>query len=126
LSQNIFFKKVFIVIIKNLHQSNAGIGSKLNTHKFIEIIAAIINKNIIPALNEFATKSTIQIGHFIFFTASSLSVSVFGLNIFCHKIQIHLKVNKLWLYVSKDQYFIESINQYLYSKSLFTEIFEDK
>jgi len=86
---------VFTVRSKNLHQSKAGIGNKLNTQRLIEIIADKINKNIIPALKEFATKSTIQIGHFIFLTASSLSVSVFGLNIFCHKIPIHLKVNKV-------------------------------
>jgi hypothetical protein len=28
----------------NLHQSRAGIGNKLNIHKFIEIIAQIIKK----------------------------------------------------------------------------------
>jgi hypothetical protein len=40
---------VFIVNKKNLPQSRAGIGSKLNIHKFIEIIAVIIDKNTIHA-----------------------------------------------------------------------------
>ena len=39
--QNIFWINQFIAISKNLHQSKAGIGNKLKTHKFILIIAQI-------------------------------------------------------------------------------------
>jgi hypothetical protein len=49
LFQNIFFKIVFIVNKKNLHQSRAGIGRRLKIHKLIEIIAVIIDKNTIHA-----------------------------------------------------------------------------
>jgi hypothetical protein len=54
-----------IVININLQPSKAGIGSKLKTHKFILIIAAIINKNFTHADNELVMKSTIQIGQLI-------------------------------------------------------------
>jgi hypothetical protein len=63
--QNIFLINQLIVIKINLPPSNAGIGSKLNTHKFILIIAVIINKNLTQAESEFVIKSTIQIGQLI-------------------------------------------------------------
>jgi hypothetical protein len=59
----IFFIIEFIVINKNLHQSKAGIGNKLNTHKFIEIIAHIIRMKIIQFEIDLVIKSTTQIGH---------------------------------------------------------------
>jgi hypothetical protein len=64
--QNIFENSELIEISKNLHQSRAGIGNKLKTQRFIDIIAHIIIINITQDFNEFATKSTIHIGPFIF------------------------------------------------------------
>jgi hypothetical protein len=61
------------VIKINLPPSSAGIGSKLNTHKFILITAAMINKNFTQADNEFVIKSTIPIGPLTCFIASDLS-----------------------------------------------------
>ncbi|MDR0771957.1 MAG: hypothetical protein LBF15_02685 [Candidatus Peribacteria bacterium] len=63
----------FIKMNKNLHQSRAGIGSKLNTHKLMEIIAQNIAKNIIQALRELVMKSTIPIGQLTDCIASCLS-----------------------------------------------------
>ena len=80
---------------KNLHQSSAGIGNKLNTHKFIEIIAHIITININQALSESFIKSTIHIGQLRDSIASFLSTGVSGLNIFLTKIHIHLNVNNI-------------------------------
>jgi len=59
---NIFLIIELIVMNKNLHQSKAGIGSKLKTHKFIDIIAQTIKIKIIPFQIDFVIKSTIQIG----------------------------------------------------------------
>jgi len=84
-----------IEINKNLHQSRAGIGRRLNTQRLIEIIAQIITIKTIPALSEFATKSTIPIGHFMFCTASILSSGVSGFTSFFTNIQIALKVSRL-------------------------------
>jgi hypothetical protein len=98
--QNIFFINQFTVIKRNLHPSRAGIGNKLNTHKFIEIIAQIINKNTIQASRELLIKSTIHIGQLTCAIASSLSFGVSGLNIFLINIHIHLNVKSVWLYVS--------------------------
>ena len=84
----------------NLPQSRAGIGSKLNTHKFILITAVIINKNFTHADKEFVIKSTIPIGPLTCLIASVLSWGVAGLNIFFTNIQIHLNVRRDWLYVS--------------------------
>jgi hypothetical protein len=84
-----------MVININLHQSNAGIGNKLKTHKFIDITAHIINIKIIQALIELLIKSTIHIGQLTCLIASSLSLGVSGLNIFFTNIHIHLNVNKV-------------------------------
>ena len=91
--QNIFLINQFTVINKNLHQSRAGIGSRLNTHKLIDIIAQITSKNINHASIELVIKSTIHIGHFTCSNASCLSTGVSGLNIFLTKIPNHLNVN---------------------------------
>jgi hypothetical protein len=98
----------------NLHQSRAGIGSKLNTHKLRLIIADNIIMNTIQADMEFEIKSTNHIGQLTCEIASCLSVSVFGLNIFHHNIHKAFRVSILWLYVSITPYFIDSRNQYLY------------
>jgi hypothetical protein len=71
--QNSFLMNQLIVININLPPSRAGIGSKLNTHKFILITAAMINKNLIPADREFVIKSTIPIGQLTCCIASVLS-----------------------------------------------------
>ena len=107
----------------NLHQSSAGIGKRLNTQRLIEIIAQITTKNIIQPSKEWLMKSTIQMGQLTCSKASVLSFGVSGLNIFLINIHNHLNVNNVWLYVSKLQYLIESIIQYLYSNSLFNFIF---
>jgi hypothetical protein len=60
--QKIFFQILFKTINKNLHQSRAGIGNKLKTHKFIEIIAQIITKNTNQAESVLEMKFTTQIG----------------------------------------------------------------
>jgi hypothetical protein len=52
----------FIVINRNLQPSKAGIGNKLKTHKFIDIIAHITTKNNIHHSRELLIKSTIHIG----------------------------------------------------------------
>jgi len=89
----ILFNNVFIVSIKNLHQSRAGIGNKFNIHKLTEIIAVIILKNIIHAQILLLIKSTIQIGQLICSNASFLSSVFFGLNIFFQIIPNHFIVN---------------------------------
>lgn len=121
----IFLINVFIVKNKNLHQSSAGIGRRLNTHKLIEIRAPIIIIMVIHWSNKRTTTSIIPIGHFIFFTAWVLSSGVFGLMIFCINIQSHFNVRRLWVYVSIVQYLRESSNQYLYSKFVLNVIFSD-
>ena len=98
----VFFHKIsfvieFIIIIKNLHQSKAGIGNKLNIHKLIEMIAQIININIIHSEIEDEIKSTIQIGQLTCCKASSLSLGVSGTKIFQRSSFSHLKVNIDWL-----------------------------
>jgi hypothetical protein len=123
-----FFPKTFsivefIKINRNLHQSRAGIGSKLNTHKLIEIIAQNMAKNIIQALRELVIKSTIPIGQLTACIASCLSFGVWGLNIFFKIYQIHLNVSNISFFVSIKAYFAESKGQYLYLKSLFISIF---
>ncbi len=52
----------FIIINTNLHQSKAGIGNKLNTHKFMLIIAQITSIKDIQYQIVLLIKSTIQIG----------------------------------------------------------------
>jgi hypothetical protein len=64
--QSILENSELIEINKNLHQSRAGIGNRLNTQRLIEIIAHIITINITQDFSELATKSTIHIGPFIF------------------------------------------------------------
>jgi len=54
--QNNFISNQFIVIKTNLHQSKAGIGSKLKTQRFIDIIAVIISKNEKPFIRELLIK----------------------------------------------------------------------
>jgi hypothetical protein len=85
---------VLILIKRNLHQSSAGIGSKLNTQRFIDIIAAMIKINATHASRELATRWTIQIGHFILDTASVLSSGVLGENIFCISVARTFSVSK--------------------------------
>ncbi|MDR1987816.1 MAG: hypothetical protein LBQ24_03510 [Candidatus Peribacteria bacterium] len=80
--QNIFSIIEFVSINKNLHQSSAGIGKRLNTHKLIDIIAQNIIRNINQACRELLIKSTIQIGQLTDSNASFLSSGVSGLNIF--------------------------------------------
>ncbi|MBT3729604.1 hypothetical protein HOF65_06370 [bacterium] len=92
--QNAFFINQFIVIKRNLQPSSAGIGSRLNTHKLIDIIAHITNKNTNPACIELVIKSTIQIGHLTCSKASCLSTGVSGLNIFLTIIHNHLNVRR--------------------------------
>ena len=84
--QRIFFINQFIIININLHQSSAGMGSKLKTHRFILIIAHNIIKKINHPAIEFVIKSTIQIGQLTCLIASLLSSFVLGLNIFLIKI----------------------------------------
>ncbi|MDP2396199.1 MAG: hypothetical protein Q8S84_05770 [bacterium] len=78
----------------NLHQSNAGIGNRLKTQRFIDIIAHNINRKVIHADRELLTKSTIQIGQLTSEIASVLSSAVLGLNIFLIRIHNHLNVNR--------------------------------
>jgi len=94
--QVIAFIKPLIVMKINLHQSNAGIGSKLKTHKFILIIAQIIDIKIIHSHIVFVIRSTIQIGQLIDFIASVLSVFVFGKIIFLDNNQSASKVKIHW------------------------------
>jgi hypothetical protein len=86
---------LLIIINTNLHQSRAGIGSKLNTHKFILIIAQIIRINTIQFEIDFVIKSITQIGHETCFIASCLSVGVAGATIFLINVCIHLKVKDI-------------------------------
>jgi hypothetical protein len=74
--QNIFKINPFIIININLPQSRAGIGNKLNTPKFMLIIAQIIKIKTIPFQIDFIIKSTTQIGHETCLIASCLSVGV--------------------------------------------------
>jgi hypothetical protein len=83
----------FKVIKTNLQPSSAGIGSKLNTQRFMLIIAHIMSIKISHAHILLLIKSTIQIGQLICCKASSLSVGVSGRKIFCPNIQIALNVN---------------------------------
>ena len=46
--QNILSIALRIHNSKSLHPSNAGIGRRLNTHKFIDIIAHSIIRRVIP------------------------------------------------------------------------------
>jgi hypothetical protein len=85
----------FIVININLQPSRAGIGSKLNTHKFIEIIAHITNKNTKPASKELLIKSTIHTGQRTSDIASALSSGVSGLTIFLTRTHNHLNVSNV-------------------------------
>jgi hypothetical protein len=83
----IFFQNNFSIIQfrkinKNLHQSRAGIGSKLKIQRFIEIIAQKTTRNIIQDLRDSLINPTIQIGQLTDFSASSLSSLFSGLNIF--------------------------------------------
>jgi hypothetical protein len=77
---------LFIIINTNLHQSRAGIGSKLNTPRFMLITAQIININIIQFEIDLVIKSTTPIGHETCFIASCLSVGVLGATIFFNKV----------------------------------------
>ncbi|MBT3726184.1 hypothetical protein HOG21_00320 [bacterium] len=92
--QNIFSIKPFIVIKINLHQSRAGIGNRLKTHRLIDIIAQSIIMNVIQASIELLIKSTTHIGPLTCFMASCLSLGVSGLNIFLIRIFIALNVSK--------------------------------
>ncbi len=76
--QNIFFIVPFIVINTNRPPSRAGIGRRLNTHRFIDIIAAIIIINLIHPHSEPLIKSTIPIGPLTCSTASLRSTGVSG------------------------------------------------
>jgi hypothetical protein len=60
--QKIFCIKPLITIKINLHQSKAGIGNRLKTHKFILMIAQIIKIKITQFVTDFVIKSTTQIG----------------------------------------------------------------
>jgi len=80
-------------IKRNLPQSSAGIGSKLNTAKFTLIRAAIIqrkeNQRDNPSVITFVT----PIGPLILFIASSLSHCFTGKNIRENINLSHSKVN---------------------------------
>ena len=117
--QKIFFQILFKTINKNLHQSRAGIGNKLKTHKFIEMIAQIITKNTNQAESVFEMKFTTQIGQETLWIASCLSFWFSGVIIFLSKIQIPLKVIKTWFLVSKNAYFADSSGQYFSKKFWF-------
>ena len=117
--QKIFFQILFKTINKNLHQSRAGIGNKLKTHKFIEIIAQIITKNTNQAESVLEMKFTTQIGQETLWIASCLSFWFSGVIIFLSKIQIPLKVIKTWFLVSKNAYFADSSGQYFSKKFWF-------
>ena len=117
--QKIFFQILFKTINKNLHQSRAGIGNKLKTHKFIEIIAQIITKNTNQAESVLEMKFTTQIGQETLWIASCLSFWFSGVIIFFSKIQIPLKVIKTWFLVSKNAYFADSSGQYFSKKFWF-------
>jgi hypothetical protein len=89
-AQIILFQNNFSIIQltrinKNLHPSRAGIGSKLKTQRFTDIIAQKITRNIIQDLRDSLIRFTIQIGQLTNFNASSLSSLFFGLNIFFTK-----------------------------------------
>ena len=99
--QNNFNIVEFITININLHQSKAGIGKRLKTHKFILIIAHIIIKNTTQAFREFDIKSTIHIGPAKLSIASCLSLGFSGLNIFFISIPNALNTSSDWLYVLK-------------------------
>jgi hypothetical protein len=124
--QNILAIIQLIIIRINLHPSRAGIGSKLKTHKLIDIIAQIINIKLIPFCIELLIKSTIHIGHFTCFIASVLCSGVSGVKILTNNNLIHLNVRIDKLNVSFIQYVIESKNQYLYLKSQLSLIFSHK
>ena len=117
--QKIFFQILFKTINKNLHQSRAGIGNKLKTHKFIEIIAQIITKNTNQAESVLEMKFTTQIGQETLWIASCLSYWFYGVIIYLSKIQIPLKVIKTWFRVSKNAYFADSSGQYFSKKFWF-------
>jgi hypothetical protein len=82
-------------IIKNLHQSSAGSGSKLNMAKFtlsnaqISKIISILAFSFTKSTNKFHT----AIGHHKLFTASVLSILFFGFNIFETKFFISSKTS---------------------------------
>ena len=108
--QKIFFQILFKTINKNLHQSRAGIGNKLKTHKFIEIIAQIITKNTNQAESVLEMKFTTQIGQETLWIASCLSFWFSGVIIFdllCNFLKYKLKffsqlINLLLQIVHKD------------------------
>jgi hypothetical protein len=95
--QKMAFISQFVFIRKNLHQSRAGIGNKLKTHKFILKIAQIINKNTIHSHTDLLIKSTIQIGQLICAIASSLCFGFSGAKMLFQSIFNHLNVSSIWL-----------------------------
>ena len=61
--QNILSIALRIHSSKSLHPSNAGIGRRLNTHKFIDIIAQSITRRVSPHWRDCVITFTIPIGH---------------------------------------------------------------
>ena len=93
----IFPEIAFNVTNTNLQPSKAGIGRRLNTHKFTEITAQRINKNIIQFVKVCEIIQIIQTGPDTEFIASVLSSGVSGEKIFLTKNQSHDKVKTPWL-----------------------------
>jgi hypothetical protein len=72
---------------KSLPPSKAGIGRRLNTHRFTDIIAQRIISIVNHLLIDCVMSQTIPIGPATLSIASSLSCGVSGLNIFFTNIQ---------------------------------------
>jgi len=77
----------------NLHPSSAGIGRRLKTQRFTDMIAHRIKRSIIPPARESVIRLTIPIGPETFSIASLRSSGVSGKNTFFHKSFNPLKVN---------------------------------
>jgi len=99
LSSIAFFQKnnitmLFINIMKNLHQSNAGRGKRLKIARLRLNIAAIIINKINFALKFIKSINSVpkDIGHQILEIASFLSVLVFGVTIFDTITLSHSKI----------------------------------
>lgn len=80
----------------NLPQSSAGIGRRLKTHKFIDIIAQSTMRSINPHSNDCVITLTIQIGPATCSIAPVLSSGVSGKNICKISIFSPENVNLVW------------------------------
>ena len=94
--QNIVSKPVLSQRSKSLPQSSAGIGRRLNTQRFTDIIAQRSIRSDVQPARAFVITQTIPIGPATCSRASCLSVGVSGRNISPSSIQSQLRVSLAW------------------------------